>query len=46
MGYVVPAEGTLLSDRISNELLIINLATVPAEGILPHLLQAVKRQTV
>jgi hypothetical protein len=38
------AEKTLLSDRIDNELLFINLATVPAERILfPHLLQAVKR---
>ncbi|HQW96911.1 MAG TPA: hypothetical protein PLU58_13975, partial [Saprospiraceae bacterium] len=41
---VVPAEKSLLSDRINNELLFINLATVPAEGILfPHLQQAVKR---
>jgi hypothetical protein len=38
------AEKSLLSDRINNELLFINLATVRAEGILfPHLLQAVKR---
>jgi hypothetical protein len=38
------AEEALLSESKSNELLIINLATVPAEGILfPHLLQAVKR---
>jgi hypothetical protein len=36
------AEKSLLSDRINNEHLIINLATVRAEGILfPHLLQAV-----
>jgi hypothetical protein len=42
---VVPAEKSLLSDGINNELFIINLATVPAEGILfPHLLQAVKRK--
>ena len=38
------AKKSLLSDRIDNELLIINLATVWAEGILfPHLQQAVKR---
>jgi hypothetical protein len=38
------AEKTLLSDRINNELLFINLATVQADGILfPHLLQAVNR---
>jgi hypothetical protein len=38
------AEKSLLSDRINNELLFINLATVPADGILfPHLQQAVKR---
>jgi hypothetical protein len=38
------AEKSLLSDSTYNELLIINLATVQAEGILfPHLLQAVKR---
>jgi amino acid transporter len=36
------AEKSLLSNRINNELLFINLATVRAEGILfPHLLQAV-----
>ncbi len=28
------AEGTLLGDSNNNELLIINLTTVPAEGIL------------
>jgi hypothetical protein len=39
------AEKTLLSDRIDNELLFINLATVPAERILfPHLLRAVQRK--
>jgi hypothetical protein len=38
------ADETLLSNRINNEVLFINLATVLAEGILfPHLLQAVKR---
>jgi hypothetical protein len=38
------AEKSLLSNRINNELLFINLASVPAEGILfTHLLQAVKR---
>jgi hypothetical protein len=29
LSAVVPAEKTLLSDRINNELFIINLATVP-----------------
>ena len=40
------AEKSLLGDRINNELLFINLATVRQKGILfPHLLQAVKRYT-
>jgi len=40
---VLSAEKPLMSDSNKNELLIINLATAPAEEILfPHLLQAVK----
>jgi|GEM_PF-3616759 hypothetical protein len=39
---VVRAERILFVDSNNNELLIINLATVPADGILfPHLQQAV-----
>jgi len=30
----VPAGKTLLSDSSNNELIVINLATVPADGIL------------
>ena len=34
LSAVVGAEESLLSDRNNNEIFIINLATVPADGIL------------
>jgi len=47
LSAVVRAETTLLNDSNNNELLFINLATVPAEGILKSRLhKAVKRMQV